>query len=287
MTEKLIGIIGGSGLYEIEGFRALDEKKVNTPFGEPSDAIIVGELNGRKVAFLPRHGKGHRFSPSTINYRANICALKMLGVEWIISVSAVGSLKEEIAPGDFVVVDQFIDRTKFRAQTFFDDGITAHVSFAHPVCSSLADVLYNSASSLGIKTHKGGTYVCMEGPAFSTRAESFLHRQWGADLIGMTGMPEAKLAREAEICYATIALSTDYDCWKEEEHANVGAIVATIKKNVSNSKSVIRDVVAKIPEKRGCPCANALSGAIMTDLKTVPMNVKKKLEVIAGRYFKA
>jgi 5'-methylthioadenosine phosphorylase len=287
MTEKLIGIIGGSGLYEIDGFKVLEEKKVDTPFGEPSDAVVIGEISGRKVAFLPRHGKGHRFSPSNINYRANIYALKMLGVEWIISVSAVGSLKEEIAPGDFVVVDQFIDRTKFRAQTFFDDGVAVHVAFGHPVCSVLADVLYKSANSLGIKTHKGGTYVCMEGPAFSTRAESFLHRKWGADLIGMTNMPEAKLAREAEICYATIALSTDYDCWKEEEHVDVSSVVATFKKNVLNAKSVIRGAVAKIPEKRACLCASALSGAIMTDLKTVPKNVKKKLETIAGKYFKA
>jgi len=283
MTGKLIGIIGGSGLYDIEGLEIIEEKTVSTPFGEPSDKVLIFELAGREIAFLPRHGKGHRFSPSTINYRANVCAMKMLGVEWIVSVSAVGSLKEEIAPGDFVIVDQFIDRTKARVQTFFDDGIVAHVPFGHPVCGELAKVLYNSTKSLGIKVHNGGTYVCMEGPAFSTRAESMLHRQWGADLIGMTNMPEAKLAREAEICYATIALSTDYDCWKEE-HVDVETIVATLKKNVANAKSVIKDAIAKIPVERKCVCANALAGAIMTDLNVVPKDVKKRMEPITGRY---
>lgn len=283
---KLIGIIGGSGLYEMEGFKVREEKQVSTPFGEPSDKIIIGDIGGRDVAFLPRHGRGHRFSPTNINYRANICALKMIGVEQIISVSAVGSLKGEIKPGHFVIVDQFIDRTKFRKQTFFDEGIVAHVMFANPVCSELAGVLYNSAKSEGITVHNKGTYVCMEGPAFSTRAESFLHRAWGADLIGMTNMPEAKLAREAEICYATIALATDYDCWKEEEHVDVSAIIATLKKNVSNAQKVIKTAVGKILEKRECACANALQGAIMTDLKLVPEDVKKRLIAVAGRYLK-
>lgn len=285
MSEKLIGVIGGSGFYNMEGFEVLEEKRVSTPFGEPSDAIVIGKLSGRKVAFLPRHGVGHRLSPSTINYRANICALKMLGCEWVVSVSAVGSLKEDIRPGELVIVDQFIDRTKFRAQTFFEGGIVAHVAFGDPVCKELAKTLHDSAKSLGVKVHKGGTYVCMEGPAFSTRAESRLHKSWGADLIGMTNMPEAKLAREAELCYATIALSTDYDCWKEEGHVDVGEIIAILKQNVANAQKVLKDVVAKIPLDRKCACANALAGAIMTDSKLVPKETKKKLEPIAGRYF--
>ncbi len=280
----MIGVIGGSGFYNMEGFEVLEEKRVSTPFGEPSDVIVIGKLSGRKVAFLPRHGVGHRFSPSTINYRANICALKMLGCEWVVSVSAVGSLKEDIRPGELVIVDQFIDRTKFRPQTFFEGGVVAHVAFAHPVCEGLAGTLYDSAASLGIKAHKGGTYVCMEGPAFSTRAESLLHRSWGADLIGMTNMPEAKLAREAELCYATIALSTDYDCWKEEGHVDVGAIIAILKQNVANAQKVLKEAVARIPLDRKCACANALAGAIMTDSKLVPKETKKRLEPIAGRY---
>ncbi len=285
MAGKLIGVIGGSGFYNMDGFEVLEEKRVSTPFGEPSDAIIIGKLSGRKVAFLPRHGVGHRLSPSAINYRANICALKMLGCEWVVSVSAVGSLKEDIRPGELVIVDQFIDRTKFRAQTFFEGGIVAHVAFGDPVCKELAKTLHDSAKSLGVKVHKGGTYVCMEGPAFSTRAESRLHKSWGADLIGMTNMPEAKLAREAELCYATIALSTDYDCWKEEGHVDVGEIIAILKQNVANAQRVLKDVVAKIPLDRKCACANALAGAIMTDSKLVPKETKKKLEPIAGRYF--
>ncbi len=286
MQDRLVGIIGGSGLYEMEGFKVVAEKSVSTPFGDPSDKIIIGELNGRRVVFLPRHGKGHRISPSTINYRANICAMKMLGVEWIISVSAVGSLREEIKPGDLAIVSQFIDKTKFRPETFFEGGIVAHVPFSHPVCNDLAGILYNSAKELGITVHKDKTYVCMEGPAFSTRAESLLHRQWGADLVGMTNMPEAKLAREAEICYATIALSTDYDCWKEEGHVDVSAVLQIIKKNVANAQAVIRQAVAKIGVERGCVCSRALVGAIMTDLKVVPKDIKKKLEPIAGNYFK-
>ncbi len=282
----LIGIIGGSGLYEMEGFKVKEEKKVKTPFGDPSDAVLIGELNGSEVVFLPRHGRGHRISPSAINYRANIYALKMLGVKWIVSVSAVGSLKAEIAPGDFVIIDQFIDKTKFRPETFFDDGIVAHVAFSHPVCNKLAGVLYKSAQKCGIKVHNGGTYVCMEGPAFSTRAESLLHRQWGADVIGMTNMPEAKLAREAEICYATMALSTDYDCWKEEDHVDVEAVIATLKKNVVNAQKVIKDAVASIAGGAECWCHNALKGAIMTPPKFVTTATKKKLEAIAGRYLK-
>lgn len=287
MTEKLVGVIGGSGLYNMEGFEITDEKRVATPFGDPSDAITLGRLNGRMIAFLPRHGRGHVYSPSNINYRANICALKMIGVEWIISLSAVGSLREEIVPGHLVIVDQFIDRTKFRVQTFFDDGIVVHVPFAHPVCPDLAGLLFQSAKNLGITVHKGGTYVCMEGPAFSTQAESFLHRQWGAGLIGMTNMPEAKLAREVEICYSTIALATDYDCWKEEGHVGVERIVEIIKKNVANAQKVIKDAVTRIPTgERRCICANALSGAIMTNKEAISKQTKKRLEIIAGKYLK-
>lgn len=286
MSEKLIGIIGGSGLYNIEGFAVEEEKTVSTPFGETSDKIIIGKMNGRRIAFLPRHGKGHVIPPNKVNYRANICALKMLGVEWIISVSAVGSLQEKIKPGDFVIVDQFIDKTYGRAQSFFDDGIVAHVAFAEPTCKDLSAIVCESVKSLGIKVHKKGTYVCMEGPAFSTKAESQLHRAWGADLIGMTAMPEAKLAREAEICYTTIALATDYDAWKEEDHVDVAAIIETIRKNVANAKAVVKDVVSKIPLDRKCKCRNALQGAIMTDLEVVGEASKKRLEPIAGKYLK-
>lgn len=286
MPEKLIGVIGGTGFYNMEGFEVLEERRVSTPFGEPSDAVIIGRLSGRKIAFLPRHGVGHRFSPGTINYRANVCALKMIGAEWIVSISAVGSLKEDIRPGDLVIVDQFIDRTKFRPQTFFEGGFVAHIAFAEPVCKGLAGILYDSAKSLGIKVHSGGTYLCMEGPAFSTRAESRLHRAWGADLIGMTNMPEAKLAREAELCYATIALSTDYDCWKEEGHVDVSSIIAILKQNVANAQEVLKEAVAKIPLDRECACANALAGAIMTNNELVPKETKKRLEPIAGRYLK-
>jgi len=286
MAENLIGVIGGSGLYNMEGFDLVEEKKVSTPFGEPSDKIIIGKLGSKQVAFLPRHGRGHKYSPSVINYRANICALKMLGVQQIISVSAVGSLKEGIAPGDLVIVDQFIDRTRSRANTFFDGGIVAHISFAHPVCERLAAVVYDSAKELGIKTHKKGTYLCMEGPQFSTKAESFLHKNLGADLIGMTNATEAKLVREAEICYSTIALSTDYDCWKDDEHVNVKAILETMKKNVSNAQKVIRTTIEKMSEKRDCACANALMGAIMTDKKMISEDIRKRMEPIAGKYFR-
>jgi len=285
MKDNIIGIIGGSGLYAMQGFEIIEEKKVSTPFGEPSDKVVLGTLSGIKVAFLPRHGVGHRIPPGKINYRANICAMKRLGVNSLISVSAVGSLKEEIKPGHLVIVDQFIDRTKFRAQTFFED-VVAHVAFAKPVCANLASSLYDAAKSLGITVHAKGTYVCMEGPAFSTRAESLLHKAWGADLIGMTNMPEAKLAREAEICYSTIALSTDYDAWKDEDHVDVVAVLEIIRANVANAQAVIKAALPKITDERNCVCASALKGAIMTDPKLIPKDVKKKLEPIAGRYLK-
>lgn len=283
MSEKLVGIIGGSGLYGMEGFEIIEERKVSTPFGEPSDKIILGKLNGRKVAFIPRHGRGHLINPGKINYRANICAMKMVGVEWIVSVSAIGSLKEEVVPGDFVIVDQFIDKTNGRIQTFYDDGVVVHVGFGNPVCSDLANILHNSTKNLGIKVHNGGTYVCMEGPAFSTRAESFMHKAWGATVVGMTNMPEVKLAREAEICYATIALATDYDCWREGPHVDAAMVVATVKKNIVNAQKVLKDAVTKIGTDRKCFCSHALDGAIQSDISMVSESTKKKYKPLLGR----
>ncbi|MDP2599920.1 MAG: S-methyl-5'-thioadenosine phosphorylase [Deltaproteobacteria bacterium] len=280
-----IGVIGGSGLYEMEGLKVLEEKTVDTPFGKPSDAIVIGELNNQKIAFLPRHGRGHVISPSEINFRANIYALKLLGVERIFSVSAVGSMKEEIAPGDMVIVDQFIDRTRSRPYTFFEKGIVAHVSFADPVCPDLFNTAFAASKKVGAKTHKGGTYVCIEGPMFSSRAESKLFRSWGVDVIGMTNLQEAKLAREAEICYATIALSTDYDCWHESEEAvDVAMVIAIIQKNVATAKEIIREAIKNLPQSRNCLCCKALENAIMTDKKKITPEVKKRLEAVAGKY---
>ncbi len=285
MVQAKIGVIGGSGLYEIEGLKVLEEKSVDTPFGKPSDAILIGELDGQNIAFLPRHGRGHVISPTEINFRANIYALKLLGVEQIFSVSAVGSMKEDIPPGDIVIVDQFIDRTRSRPYTFFEKGIVAHVSFADPVCPALFNVAFDAAKKAGAKAHKGGTYICIEGPMFSSRAESKLYRSWGVDVIGMTNLQEAKLAREAEICYVTIALSTDYDCWHESEEAvDVAMVVATIKKNVATAKAIIKTAVENIPAKRDCFCGSALKNAIMTDPKKIKPEVKKRLEAITGKY---
>src|SRR3989338_6572182 len=243
-----IGIIGGSGLYEIEGLKNIQEKKIKTPFGAPSDIFVIGQLKGSTLVFLPRHGRGHVLSPSEINYRANIWAMKKLGVQTLLSLSAVGSMKEEIRPGDVVVVDQFIDRTKgIREHTFFEKGLVAHVSFADPVCKALADVVCQATKKVTSRVHKKGTYLCMEGPQFSTRAESHLYRSWGVDVIGMTAIPEVKLAREAEICYSTIAFSTDYDCWKEDEEAvSADKVLATIKKNVDTAKKIIQEVIPLI-----------------------------------------
>lgn len=283
MTEKLIGIIGGSGLYGMEGFTISEEKKISTPFGEPSDSVFLGTLSGRKVAFLPRHGRGHLIPPGKINYRANVCAMKMIGAEQLISVSAVGSLREEITPGHLVIVNQFMDKTNGRAPSFYDDGLVVHVAFADPVCKDLADALYDSAKDLGIPVHKDKTYICMEGPAFSTRAESHMHRAWGADVIGMTNMPEAKLAREAEICYATIALSTDYDCWRDGEHVNVATVVATVKKNIANAQRVLRDALPKIPATRSCACSHALDGAVQSDVNAISRATKEKYKPLLGR----
>ncbi|MBI2501569.1 MAG: S-methyl-5'-thioadenosine phosphorylase [Deltaproteobacteria bacterium] len=286
MSEPLIGIIGGSGLYEIEGLKIIEEINFETPFGKPSDAFMAGEMAGRKVVFLSRHGRGHRLSPSELNFRANIWGMKKLGVEWIIAVSAVGSMREEIHPGDMVIVDQFFDRTRGRPSTFFTEGVVAHVTFADPLCPSLRKILIQSGKTVGATIHEKGTYLCMEGPQFSTRSESNLYRKWGMDVIGMTNLQEAKLAREAEICYATIALSTDYDCWHEHHgDVTVDAIVAVLKKNVETAKKMIREAIKIIQHPRNCGCGEALKTAILTDRQAISPEAKKKLELIAGRYF--
>ncbi len=286
MAEKVIGVIGGSGLYEMEGLQDVASVRVETPFGEPSDEFVTGVLNGVKMVFLPRHGRGHRLLPSEVNYRANIYGMKKLGVERIISVSAVGSLREAIVPGHIVIPDQFIDRTKgVRKDTFFGNGIVAHVAFADPVCAQLSNVLYEAAKRAGATAHKGGTYICMEGPAFSTRAESFMYIGLGASIIGMTNLTEAKLAREAEICYGIIALSTDYDCWHDaHEDVSVEAVIQIIKQNVTMAKSIIRHAVAEIADERGCPCASALRYAIISDPKVIPAETRQGLEPLIGKY---
>jgi len=284
--QKVVGVIGGSGLYDMEGLDEVQRIRVTTPFGEPSDEYVTGVLNGVRMVFLPRHGRGHRYLPSEVNYRANIYGMKKLGVQQIISVSAVGSLKEEIVPGHIVIPDQFIDRTKgVRKDTFFGDGIVAHAGFADPVCSCLSEVLYSAANKVGATTHKGGTYICMEGPAFSTRAESFSYRALGASVIGMTNLTEAKLAREAEICYGIIALSTDYDCWHEHhDDVTVEAIIQIIHQNVAMAKNIIRHAVAEISGERSCTCSNAMQYAIITDQTVIPADVKQKLAPIIGKY---
>jgi 5'-methylthioadenosine phosphorylase len=285
MPEAKIGVIGGSGLYEMEGLKVLDEVRLETPFGKPSDAYILGELEGQKIAFLPRHGRGHRISPSELNFRANIWGMKKLGVEAIVAVSAVGSMREEIKPGDMVIIDQFFDRTKGRVSTFFTDGVVVHVTFADPLCPILRSLLIEAGKSVGATVHERGTYICMEGPQFSTRAESNIYRKWGVDVIGMTNLQEAKLAREAEICYATIALSTDYDCWHEtHEDVTIGAVLAVLKKNVETAKKMIRHAVPKIGPDRKCECRTALQHAILTDRKLISQETRKKLELIAGKY---
>jgi 5'-methylthioadenosine phosphorylase len=282
-----IGIIGGSGLYEIEGFAARVEVVVETPFGPPSDAFVVGSLGDRRVAFLPRHGRGHRLLPSELNFRANIWALKSLGVKWILSVSAVGSLKEQYAPTHMVIPDQFIDRTFGRKGTFFGDGIVGHVGFAHPVCKHVGRVLAESCRKSGAIIHEGGTYVCMEGPQFSTLAESNLYRSWGADLIGMTNLQEAKLAREAEICYATLAMVTDYDCWHPGHDAvTVDQVIAVLQKNAAMARSILKAAVEQFPIPRDCECESALRFAIMTAPELIPEKVKTDLAPIIGRYLK-
>jgi len=284
--QNVIGVIGGSGLYDMEGLEEVQRIRVETPFGEPSDEYVTGVLNGVRMVFLPRHGRGHRYLPSEVNYRANIYGMKKLGVQRIISVSAVGSLKEAIAPGHIVIPDQFIDRTKgIRRDTFFGDGIVAHAGFADPVCADLSNTLYSAALKAGATVHKGGSYICMEGPAFSTRAESFSYLALGASVIGMTNLTEAKLAREAEICYGIIALSTDYDCWHEHhDDVTVEAIIQIIHQNVAMAKNIIRQAVADIATERGCACGSAMQYAIITDKAVIPAETRQKLEPIIGKY---
>jgi 5'-methylthioadenosine phosphorylase len=286
-TKVTIGVIGGSGLYEMEGLTELRTIKVATPFGKPSDDYIIGTLHGKRVAFLPRHGRGHRIMPTDINYRANIYGMKKLGVERIISVSAVGSMKEEIKPGDIVIPDQFYDHTKHRRSTFFGNGVVAHVGMADPVCGVLCKVLIGAGELVGATVHRGGTYLCMEGPQFSTRAESMTYREWNVDVIGMTNATEAKLAREAEICYSTIALATDYDCWHHSEEAvTVEAVLAVMKHNIETSKSMIRKAVQLLTAEQTCGCGNSLRNAIMTPEKLIPAKTKKDLAPIIGKYLK-
>ncbi|HLY19667.1 MAG TPA: S-methyl-5'-thioadenosine phosphorylase [Bryobacteraceae bacterium] len=281
-----IGIIGGSGLYSIPGFEVQEEVVLETPFGAPSDNLVVGRLAGHSVAFLARHGRGHRIAPSELNFRANIYALKSLGVERIVSLSAVGSLKEEHKPLDFVIPDQFVDRTRGRISTFFGEGLVAHVSFSDPVCPQLAEVVRQACSAAGVNTKAGGTYLCMEGPAFSTRAESNLYRSWGMDVIGMTNLQEAKLAREAEICYVTVAMVTDYDCWHPDHDAvTVTDIIANLVKNAENACEVVAAAVEGMPTARSCKCGSALAHAIITDRKLVPEATRRKLDLIVGKYF--
>jgi len=281
-----IGIIGGSGLYKIEALKSVKKISLTTPFGKPSDKFVTGKLEDKEVVFLPRHGVGHRVSPSEINYRANIYGMKKLGVERIISVTACGSLKEEIKPLDFVVVDQFVDRTNHaRNMTFFGRGAVAHIVFAHPVCPELSLVLYQSCKNTGVAVHSRGTYINMEGPAFSTLAESNLYRQWGMDIIGMTNMAEARLAREAEICYSSLACVTDYDCWHaKHESVTVDMVIQNLSKNIENAKKILIELIRKLPRHRECSCKDALKYAIITEKKLITEKTKKDLEIIIGKY---
>jgi 5'-methylthioadenosine phosphorylase len=282
-----IGVIGGSGLYEMEGLDNVKEVAVDTPFGPPADQLITGELQGVPVVFLPRHGRGHRFLPTEVPYRANICALKILGVTHVISVSACGSLQEQFKPGDIVVIDQLFDRTRHRVDTFFGNGIVAHVGFGDPICGELAKLMYDTGVKLGITMHRKGTYVCMEGPQFSTRAESETYRARGFHVIGMTNYTEARLAREAELCYATLALVTDYDCWKShEESVDATSVVEVMQSNVIKAKKIVAAVIPQIQASPDCACHNALAVAIVTDPKVIPAETKKKLQPIIGRYIK-
>jgi 5'-methylthioadenosine phosphorylase len=285
LQQAEIGIIGGSGLYAMPGLNNPQEVAVSTPFGDPSDVFVTGELEGRRVAFLARHGRGHRILPSELNFRANIFAMKKLGVERIISVSAVGSLKLEHKPTEFVIPNQFIDRTFHRTSTFFGDGIVGHVSFGDPICATVANAIQRGAETAGVVTKQGGVYVCMEGPQFSTRAESNLYRSWGADIIGMTNLQEAKLAREAEICYATMAMVTDYDCWHDgHESVTVEQVVAVLHQNSANAATAVRAAVAAMPRERACPCATALKYAILTSPDAIPAATRNKLDLLLGKY---
>ena len=286
MAQTVIGVIGGSGLYEIEGLGDVQQVEVDTPFGEPSDALITGILEGVQMVFLPRHGRGHRLLPSEVPYRANIHAMKQLGVERIISVSAVGSMREEIVPGHIVIPDQFFDRTQGkRASSFFGDGVVGHVQFADPVCGDLSAILAKAASEVGATVHRGGTYLCIEGPNFSTRAESNIYRNWGVDIIGMTNLPEARLAREAEICYGTVALATDYDCWYEgHDDVSVEAVLATIKQNVATARNIIKAAAGAAAAERPCSCGSALQYALMTDTSQIPDATRDRLALLLDKY---
>jgi len=280
-----IGVIGGSGLYAMQGLTNAREVRIKTPFGDPSDAIVIGTLEGKQVAFLARHARGHRILPGEINYRANVYALKLLGVERIVSVSAVGSLKEDLRPGEFLVADQFVDRTKGRVSTFFGNGLVAHVTFDKPTCAQVSRVLADASVHCAVPVHRKGTYICMEGPQFSTLAEAHMHRKMEFDVIGMTNVTEAKLAREAELCYGTIAMITDYDCWHPDHESVTGAqIIATLQQNAENAQKVLREAIKSMPDARACKCGSALAHALITDPKLVPKATKKNLSAIIGKY---
>jgi 5'-methylthioadenosine phosphorylase len=288
MSGHVLGIIGGSGLYEIEGIEHVEEVRVSTPFGDPSDAVVRGRLGDATLLFLPRHGRGHRIAPHEIPFRANVCALKKLGATHLVSISAVGSMKEAIAPGDFVVADQLIDLTKRRPSTFFEDGLVGHVGFADPVCEHMAKALAAAAGRAGAKVHDGGTYVCIEGPQFSTRAESLLYRSWGVSVIGMTALPEAKLAREAELPYALLALATDYDCWHEsEEDVSVEAVLAVMKKNVVAARRTLVELSRSLPDPSGSKASSALAAAIMTARERISPAAYERLGWLVGKYISA
>jgi len=287
MQKGKIGVIGGSGLYAMSRLENVQEVQVETPFGTPSDAYITGTLQGRDMVFLPRHGRGHRLAPSALNFRANIYGLKQLGVEWVLSVSAVGSMREDIHPGDLVLPDQFFDRTRSRVSTFFDRDVVVHVAFADPVCSVLARAMHEAATQTSATVHVGGTYLCIEGPQFSTRAESNIYRQWGVDVIGMTNLPEARLAREAELCYATLALATDYDCWHESaSDVDIKAILDLLQRNVELAQEVIERTAPQVPSTRSCPCSTALQQAIITAPEMIPDAAKERLGLLIGPYLK-
>lgn len=282
-----IGAIGGSGLYQMEELQNVREVKVDTPFGPPSDFLITGLLGGKEMVFLPRHGVGHRIQPGDINFRANIYAMKKLDVQWIISMSAVGSMKEEIAPGDIVIPDQYYDNTRRRVSTFFGDGVVVHISFADPTCARLNAILSNAARGLGCNVHEGGAYLCIEGPQFSTKAESNIYRQWGVDVIGMTNVTEAKLAREAEICYSTVALPTDYDVWRQsEETVTIEQILQVLNANVEKSKNIIKEAVKSLPYERDCGCAEALKNAVLTAPEKIDAHRRAELDLLLGKYLK-
>jgi 5'-methylthioadenosine phosphorylase len=286
MAEAAIGVLGGSGLYELPGMTDVRWRRVRTPFGDPSDEYCVGQFGGRPVVFLARHGRGHRLTPTELNFRANIWGLKSLGVEWVVSVSAVGSMKESIRPLDLVVPDQFFDFTKRRASSFFGDGIVAHVGMADPVCPHLASALEKAARETGATVHRGGTYICIEGPQFSTKAESRIFRSWGVDVIGMTNMPEAKLAREAELCYATLALATDYDVWHESHEAvTVEAVVQNLLHNVETAKGVLARLIPAVGAPRTCPCPSLLASAVITSPAAFPLPARRRLDLLLGKYF--